>query len=288
MHNKTKIKRLLVVFMLLSLGSPQLGWSTAYQPSPGQTAARVLQDVTDKLEQGFATARKGQYGVFVEKNIATIGGVYAVIALLLLGSRDYRNAGWNNFGLWCFVSLILIVWFVIALWIGTAGSEMRMTHGETLFTGLIHPLVMIAFGLSVWIGVPLYLLFLLFALPSIAFVILRLLVRLPLLTYHYLHYVTVPHPAETAYRVGVANDLPIPELARTVADAMYRYDLKDFDSLPPEWKLKNYKKRIEAFDNLLKAQGGFLKERSATWQAEEERFMEEFIKNLRLKSQLRE
>jgi hypothetical protein len=113
-------------------------------------------------------------------------------------------------------------------------------------------------------------------------------VRLPVLTYHYLHYLSVPHPAETAYRAGMAEHLPIPELARTVADAMYRYDLKDFDGLPPAWKSKNYKKRIEAFNDLLKAQAGFLEERSTAWLEAEDRFMEELIKHLRMKSQFRE
>jgi hypothetical protein len=146
----------------------------------------------------------------------------------------------------------------------------------------------LALLVATYIVPPLYILFVLFAIPSIVFVILRLLVQLPVITYHYLHYLTVPHPAETAYRAGVAEHLPISELARNVADAMYRYDLKDFDGLPPQWKLKNYKKRIEAFDNLLKAQAGFLRKHNAAWQKEEERFMEEFIKNLRLKSQFRE
>jgi hypothetical protein len=132
---------------------------------------------------------------------------------------------------------------------------------------------MIALGLSVWIALPLYLLVLLFFLPSILFVILRFLVRLPFLIYHHLHYLTVPHPAETAYRAGMANRIPIPELARTVADAMYQHDHLDYDALPKAWKSKNWTKRIDAFHDRLQA---------------EDRFMEELIKNLRLKSQLRE
>jgi hypothetical protein len=71
----------------------------------------------------------------------------------------------------------------------------------------------------------------------------------------------------------MARDLPIPELARNVADAMYRYELKDFDALPKAWKSKNWTKRIDAFHDRLKA---------------EDRFMEELMKNLRLKSQLYE
>jgi hypothetical protein len=112
------------------------------------------------------------------------------------------------------------------------------------------PLLMIALILALWIGIPLYLLFLLFTLPSMLFVILRFLVRLPLLTYHHLHYLTVPHPAETAYRAGVANDLPMEELASVVADAMYR-DHGDLDALPPAWKSRNKKKKAEALQDLV-------------------------------------
>lgn len=143
----------------------------------------------------------------------------------------------------------------------------------SIVTGIIWPLLMIALILTLWIGVPLYLLFFLFAIPSVLYVILRLLVQLPVLTYHHLHYLAVPHPGETAYRAGMAKNLPMPELASTVAEAMYRYELKELDALPKAWKSKNWKKRIDAFHEGLKA---------------EDRFMEELIKNLRLKSQFRE
>jgi hypothetical protein len=83
----------------------------------------------------------------------------------------------------------------------------------------------------------------------------------------------VAHPAETAYREGMANGIPMPELASTVADVMYQYDHLDYDALPKAWKSKNWTKRIDAFHDRLKA---------------EDRFMEELIKNLRLKSQFRE
>jgi hypothetical protein len=96
-------------------------------------------------------------------------------------------------------------------------------------------------------------------------------VRLPFLIYHHLHYLTVPHPAETAYRAGIANDIPMEELASTVADVMYQYDHLDYDALPKAWKSKNWTKRIDAFHDRLKA---------------EDRLMEELIKNLRLKSKL--
>jgi hypothetical protein len=54
---------------------------------------------------------------------------------------------------------------------------------------------------------------------------------------------------------------------------MYQYDHLDYDALPKAWKSKNWAKRIDPFHDRLKA---------------EDRFMEELIKNLRLKSQLYE
>jgi hypothetical protein len=235
MRNKTKTRLLLTAFVLLVLGWALQEWrpgSLSTIPYYEETA-RVWRKAPDELRRQFDSARTSPYGVFVRENIAVIAGVYALFALFLLRGATYRNDGWELLGALCFGFMAFIAWFIVASWIGTAGSEMRMAHGGTfavqrgdaswlikIFTGLIHPLLMIAFGLSVWIGIPLYLLVLLFSLPSILYVILRLLVRLPLLTYHYLHYLTVPHPAESAYRAGIANALPIPELARTVADAM--------------------------------------------------------------------
>jgi hypothetical protein len=293
MRSTTKTRLLLVAFTLIVLGWAQPGWSVNLDAD--------LRRLTNELEQKFESARTGPYGVFVRENIAVIAGVYALFALFLLRGTKYRNAGWEHLGAVCIWPMVFAVWFVGGYWVAQTCREITQAHsgtllfqGEfgwwfiTLFTGIMGPLLMIALMLTLWIGVPLYVLFFLFVVPSVLYVILRLLVRLPLLTYHYLHYLTVPHPAETAYRAGVAEHLPIPELARNVADAMYRYDLKDFDGLPPQWKSKNYKKRIEAFDNLLKTQAGFLREHNAAWQKEEERFMDEFIKNLRLKSQLRE
>jgi hypothetical protein len=102
MHSRTKTGLLLVAFMLLSLGWPQLGWSTAYSRTIGQTAAQGLRDVTDKLQREFYSARTSPYGVFVQRNLAAIGGVYALFALLLLLKPRYRDAGWERFGALCF------------------------------------------------------------------------------------------------------------------------------------------------------------------------------------------
>jgi hypothetical protein len=284
MQSNTKIRLLLATFMLFSLGWPQLGWSTAYPRTIGQTAAQGLREVTDKLQREFDSTRTSTYGLFVQRNLAAIGGVYALFALLLLFKPQYRDAGWERFGALCFWPMAFVVWFVVGYL--TEFREIDEAHGGhwafqrglgslliSIVTGIIWPLLTIALGLSFWIGIPLYLLSLLVLFPSILFVILRLVVRLPVLIYHHLHYFTVPHPGETAYKTGMAKNLPIPELASTVAEAMYQHELKDFDALPKAWKSKNWKKRVDAFHDRLKA---------------EDRFMEELIKNLRMKSQFRE
>jgi hypothetical protein len=272
MHSTTKRRLLPVAFMLLSLGWPQLGWSTAYPPTAAQTGAQGLREVTDKLQEVFESAYTSSYGAFVRENIAAIGGVYALVALLLLLNPDYRNEGWNNFGRGCLAFCVLVGWFVVGHWIAMSSKEIFDAHGGhhvspvlhggdwliTLATGLIHPLLMIALILTLWIGVPLYLLFVLFILPSVLFVLLRLLVRLPFLIYHQLHYLTVPHPAETAYRAGMAANLPLAELASTVADAMCESDFKGYAALPKAWKSKNWTKRIDAFHARLEAQDRFM------------------------------
>lgn len=287
MRSKTKTRLLLTAFILIVLGWAFPEWRPREFAIPyyEETAAH-LRALFDELQPKFASARTSSYGIFVEQNIAAIGGIYALLALLWLSQPQYRDKGWEHLGALCFGFMALVVWFIVGSWLAITFREITRAHPGmllfqrefgwwfiTLFTGILWPLLMIALGLTLWIGVPIYFLVLLFLLPSVLYVILQLLVRLPFLTYHYLHYLTVPHPAESAYRAGMANYLPIPELARSVADAMYRYDLKDFDALPKAWKSKNWTKRIDAFHDRLQA---------------EDRFMEELIKNLRLKSQLRE
>jgi hypothetical protein len=141
-------------------------------------------------------------------------------------------------------------------------------------------IVMLVLALTSIVWIPIVLLLLpafVFFIVSLSFKLAYLVViagvKAPLIIWHYLHYLFVPHPAETAYKVGMAEHVPIHELASRVADVMYTYDLKDFDSLPKHWKSKNWTRRIEAFQKRLEA---------------EDRFMEELIRNLRLKDQFRD
>jgi hypothetical protein len=273
MHSTTKTKLFLVAFMLLSLGWAQLGWSA----NIAQSLRELTYKFPDKLQQEYESARTSPYSVFVQENIAVIGGVYALIALFLLRNSDYRDSGWRNFRVGCITLLALVGWFVVGHWIAVACQEISQAHGGhdliSIVTGIIWPLLTIALILTLWVGVLLYLLFLLFTFPSILFVIVPFLVRLPVLTYHYPHYLSVPHPAETAYRAGIANDLPMEELASVVADAMYMYDQGDLDVLPPAWKSRNQKKRADAFKDLVSAEGPL---------------MEAIMANLEMKDKLRE
>jgi hypothetical protein len=248
----------------------------------------------------YAPIFESKLGVFVRGHPMEMAGGYGLIGLFLLLSREYRDAGWEHCLLVLWYGVFIPILFFLGLIVANGGidifhffsrestsSNIARMHTDpsgwllnwvgglvigipAMLIGLVIALVLRA---AVYVVPPLYVLFWLFVLPSILFVILRLLVRLPLLTYHQLHYLTVPHPGETAYRAGMAQNLSMPELASTVADAMYQHELKDFDALPKAWKSKNWTKRIDAFHDRLKA---------------EDRFMEELIKNLRMKSQFRE
>jgi len=230
----------------------------------------------------YASIFESKVGVFVRGHPMEMMGGYGLIGLCLLLSRGYRDAGWEHclLVLWhgLFIPILFVLALIVAQWgfdifkffnsESTSSNISRMRTDPTgwlgnwaggLFIGVPAMLVGLVIALvlraAVYVVPPLYILFVLFAMPSIAFVILRFLVRLPVFAYHYVHYLSVPHPAESAYRAGVANDLPMEELASVVADAMYVYDHGDLDALPPAWKSRNQKKRAEAFKDLVDAEG---------------------------------
>jgi hypothetical protein len=78
--------------------------------------------------------------------------------------------------------------------------------------------------------------------------------------WHYLHYLFVPHPAETAYNAGMARHVPLAQLAADVANAMYQYDMRDYDRLPSAWRSRNWQRRIEAFHRRIRAENDFMQE----------------------------
>lgn len=279
-----------VITLLIFLGI--IGWLfraelPSFTPIPYYTeTATIVQGLLHNLLVRLDSFLTEPSGLWLREHIWMIAGGYGLVALLLLAKRKYRDGGWENMKVLCVVSLGLVAWFLGGAYVSIACGNITRAYGGlhnfqggagswliSTVTGVIWPLLTIALVVTFWIGVPVCLLGLLFVLPSILFVTLRLLVRLPVLTYHYLHYLSVPHPAETAYRAGTANDLPMEELASVVADAMYTYDHGDFDALPPVWKSRNQKKRADAFKDLVNAEGPL---------------MEAIMANLEMKDKLRE
>lgn len=147
----------------------------------------------------------------------------------------------------------------------------------TVASGIPALLLQIALLLTIYVGFPLMALFLLLWLPGFCYLVLSSAVYYalwsPVLLWHYLHYLFVPHPAETAYRTGMARRVPLPQLAADVADAMYQYDLRDYDRLPRAWRSRNWQRRIEAFHRRIRA---------------EDDFMQELERHIRLRDQFRE
>lgn len=223
---------------------------------------------------------------FVREHLSMFAGGYALIALYLLTQTRYRNAGVEPLGFFFIGSVIFGVWCFGGLWASIACREIHNPGGGGALlihdlgfvgwiTGMCAALLTIALGLTLWVGVPLYLLFclffILFLLPGVVWAIPRFAVRAPFLLWHYLHYLFVPHPAETAYKEGVARGLPTPEIAAGVADAMYQYDFKDYGGLPPAWVSRNQMRRISEVQKLVEAG---------------DVFMEAVIKNLEVKERL--
>jgi hypothetical protein len=135
------------------------------------------------------------------------------------------------------------------------------------FLSLPYLLCMIAPVLTsvLWIPAVLLLLpaFILFAIAllfKLAYFLLVAGVKAPIIIYHSLHYLFVPHPAETAYNAGMARHVPLPELAADVAHAMYQYDMRDYDQLPRAWRSRSWQRRIEAFRNRIRAENDFMQE----------------------------
>jgi hypothetical protein len=230
----------------------------------------------------YASILESKLGVFVRGHPMEMAGGYGLIGLFLLLSRGYRDAGWEHclLVLWygLFIPILFVLGLIVARWGGEifqffGGGESGTTSYDRMRANPISGLANVVGGLvigvpamligvviglvirvAVYVVPPLYVLFGLFVLPSILFVILRFLVRLPVLTYHYLHYLTVPH------KNGMAKGVPLPELARDVARAMYVHDLNIYKRPPPVWKSQNKKKRIEEAEKVLHAGRSFMEE----------------------------
>lgn len=235
----------------------------------------------------YASIFESKVGVFVRGHPMEMMGGYGLIGLLLLLSRGYRDDGWEHCLLVLWYGLFIPILFFLGLIVVNGGIDIfhffsrestganiaRMHTDPTgwlanwvggMVIGVPAMLLALVVGLvlrvAVYVVPPLYVLFGLFVLPSIVFVILRFLVQFPFLAYHYLHYLTVPHPAEEVYKNGMARGVPLPELAHDVARAMYVHDLNIYKQPPPVWQSQNQKKRIEEAEQLLHAGRAFMKE----------------------------
>ncbi len=255
------------------------------------TTVRALPVIRHNMDQYLAFIFRTLFGTphyseLLSNNALPISLGYAGFAAMLLLLPSYRNAVRDSMAFVVLVMLLFPIVFFCGVWlfvmlhdIFQAETHLPIQSRRLLVTwasGIPALLLQIALLLTMYVGFPLMALFLLLWLPGFCYFVLSSAVYYalwsPVWLWHSLHYLFVPHPAETAYRTGMAEHVPYPELARTVADAMYQYDLKDFERLPKRWKSKNWQKRIDAFRERLEA---------------EDKFMEELIRNLRLKDQLR-
>jgi hypothetical protein len=284
---------LLLAMWFGAVSLPRIPQSLASIPYYAETV-RTLQVIRHDMDHYLAFMFRilfgtPNYGELLSTDALLIFRGYAVFAALLLLLPPYRNAVRNNIAfavLGVLVMLLFVLWFFGGVWLWTMLNDISMAEAHLplqdrrllviLASGIPTVLLGLALLATMYLGFPLMALFLLLWLPGFCYLILSSALYYalwsPVLLWHYLHYLLVPHPAETAYKTGMAEHVPYPELARTVANAMYQYDLKDFERLPKRWKSKNWQKRIDAFRERLEA---------------EDKFMEELIRNLRLKDQLR-
>jgi hypothetical protein len=159
--------------------------------------------------------------------------------------------------------------FGLSVWAFSTAQHMPSGASKDVLSILGLPallfMMLLAFTSIVWIPIVLLLLpafvFAIISLPfKLAYFLLVAGVRAPLIIWHSLHYLFVPHPAETAYNAGMARHVPLAQLAADVANAMYQYDMRDYDRLPSAWRSRNWQRRIEAFHRRIRAENDFMQE----------------------------
>lgn len=159
--------------------------------------------------------------------------------------------------------------FGLSLWAFSAHEHMPSGASKDVLGILGVPVMLLIMLLVltsiVWIPIVLLLLpafvFAIVSLPfKLAYFLLVAGVKAPIIIWHSLHYLFVPHPAETAYNAGMARHVPLTQLAADVANAMYQYDMRDYDRLPSAWRSRNWQRRIEAFHRRIRAENDFMQE----------------------------
>ena len=226
-------------------------------------------------------------------------GGYGLIGLFLLLSRGYRDAGWDHFLLVLWYGIFIPILFVLGLIVANGGidifhffsrestsSNIARMHTDPggwlvnwvggVVIGLPAMLIGMVSGIvlrvAVYVLPPLHMLFGLFVLPNILWTLARSIISAPFLLWRFLHYVFVPHPAEAAYKRGMAQHLPTTQVAQQVAEALSR-DLGNIPRrrYPAAWVSRNREKRIKAFADKVTAGS---------------EFMEEVKRNMRLRDEL--
>lgn len=281
----------ITLFFLSALILVFLGWmfpewllkELASIPYYTETATEI-QKIHDEKLVGYYDSFLKQPHMWLLENIWTVAGGYALASVFLVGITKDRSVGWGYLWFVCLATVVLSAWLLGGMWLSVASgsiSDAYLPHAGrsiiswliTLSTGLLALFLMLALVATFWIGIPIYVLFVLLLLPNALYALLRGAILLPVILWHHLHYLFVPHPAEGVYREGIANNLPMEELASVVSEAMYTYDHGDLDALPPAWRSRNQKKRADAFKDLVNAEGPL---------------MEAIMANLEMKDKLRE
>jgi hypothetical protein len=232
------------------------------------------------------------FKVFAHEHLMEVAGGYGLLALWLL-SRRFRNPR-REVDDFPFVFMLRSVFLIPALFVGGlivakwgidlfhffGGGEsgvggmnkMRREPGAwlgNLVGNLVLGIPLMLFGLvvvlviraAVYVIPPVYALIGLFVLPDVLWTLARITLSVPFFLWRSLHYVFVPHPAEAAYKRGMAQHLPTTQVAQQVAEALSR-DLGNIPRrrYPAAWVSRNREKRIKAFADKVTAGSEFMEE----------------------------
>jgi hypothetical protein len=265
-----------VLLLCLIIGFAVTSWEAVLTPSPPNTfegGGWFVGWWTEPMHAGW-----GRISTYISQHIppdyqdATRVGLslYPFLAFFLLLFPSYRKLPKEfvsdhkeGFPIYLFVGVLVVLsgW---ALWT-VKGNAFGL--GTELLLGLLSipavvALIALVLTSIIWIPAVLFFLpaFLFWAVSQPLKVAYFLVVKVPVMAWHYLHYLTVPHPAEEVYKNGMARGVPLPKLARDVARAMNIHDLNIYKRPPPAWKSQNEKKRIEEAEKLLHAGRAFMQE----------------------------
>lgn len=258
--------------------------STAYVEGQYEGVLGTASGWVEEGRERFTALLNSEYGEYVRRFLMCYA-VFAVAILLFPGYPKTLNKLFGRFDkvdVMAFLVVCVVGGLLFSAWLGYLHvaddtrnwpfEHSRVANslvGLLLFLpGLAGLVVAIAFVVSGIIWVPLGLFFLpgflcalVLATGKGIFLFLSAPVALVLIAWQYLHYLFVPHPAERAYRTGIAKRLPTTELVASVADAISQNDIRRFlgrKRYPRAWVSENQQKRINALTEKLKASSDFI------------------------------